>query len=116
MRYIWRFGVLLSGAVIFLVVGFSNVPRPSVAESGEPAKAYFAGGCFWCMEEVLEKGDGVIAAGSGYMGGTVQNPSYEDVSSGRTGHAESVEVLYDPSKIGRASCGKECRSRWSPYH
>jgi peptide-methionine (S)-S-oxide reductase len=99
MRYIWRFGVMLAGAVIILVVGFSNVPRPSVAESGEPAKAYFAGGCFWCMEEVFEKVDGVIAAVSGYMGGTVQDPSYEDVSSGRTGHAESVEVLYDPSKV-----------------
>jgi peptide-methionine (S)-S-oxide reductase len=99
MRYIWRFGVMLAGAVIILVVGFSNVPRPSVAESGEPAKAYFAGGCFWCMEEVFEKVDGVVAAVSGYMGGTVQDPSYEDVSSGRTGHAESVEVLYDPSKV-----------------
>jgi peptide-methionine (S)-S-oxide reductase len=99
MKDIGRFGVLLSGALTLLVVGFSNVPRPSVAESGEPAKAYFAGGCFWCMEEVFEKVDGVIAAVSGYMGGTVQNPSYEDVSSGQTGHAESVEVLYDPSKV-----------------
>lgn len=99
MKDIGRFGVLLSGALTLLVVGFSNVPRPSVAESGEPAKAYFAGGCFWCMEEVFEKVDGVMAAVSGYMGGTVQNPSYEDVSSGQTGHAESVEVLYDPSKV-----------------
>jgi peptide-methionine (S)-S-oxide reductase len=99
MKDIGRFGVLLSGALTLLVVGFSNVPRPSVAESGEPAKAYFAGGCFWCMEEVFEKVDGVIAAVSGYMGGAVQNPSYEDVSSGQTGHAESVEVLYDPSKV-----------------
>ena len=99
MKDIGRFGVLLSGALTLLVVGFSNVPRPSVAESGEPAKAHFAGGCFWCMEEVFEKVDGVIAAVSGYMGGTVQNPSYEDVSSGQTGHAESVEVLYDPSKV-----------------
>jgi peptide-methionine (S)-S-oxide reductase len=99
MKDIGRFGVLLSGALTLLVVGFSNVPRPSVAVSGEPAKAYFAGGCFWCMEEVFEKVDGVIATVSGYMGGTVQNPSYEDVSSGQTGHAESVEVLYDPSKV-----------------
>jgi peptide-methionine (S)-S-oxide reductase len=51
------------------------------------------------MEEAFEKVDGVIAVVSGYMGGTVQNPSYEDVSSGRTGHAESVEVHYDPSKV-----------------
>ncbi len=99
MRYIWRLGVMLSSALIFLVVGLSNIPSPSVATPGEPAKVYFAGGCFWCMEEAFEKVDGVIAAVSGYMGGTVQNPSYEDVSSGRTGHAESVEVLYDPSKV-----------------
>jgi peptide-methionine (S)-S-oxide reductase len=99
MKDIWRFGVMVSSGLILLVVGFSNVPRPSLAESGEPAKAYFAGGCFWCMEEAFEKVDGVIAAVSGYMGGTVQNPSYEEVSSGRTGHAESVEVLYDPSKV-----------------
>jgi len=84
---------------LILLVGFSIMPLRSVAESGEPAKAYFAGGCFWCMEEAFEKVDGVIAVVSGYMGGTVQNPSYEEVSSGRTGHAESVEVRYDPSKV-----------------
>jgi peptide-methionine (S)-S-oxide reductase len=59
-------------------------------------KAYFAGGCFWCMEEAFEKVEGVLSVTSGYMGGTVANPSYEEVSAGRTGHAESVEVLYDP--------------------
>ena len=101
MRYVWQFCAMWSTSVVvvLLVVGFSNVPPHSVAESGEPAKAYFAGGCFWCMEEAFEKVEGVIAVVSGYMGGTVQNPSYEDVSSGRTGHAESVEVLYDPSKV-----------------
>ncbi|MEQ1561811.1 MAG: peptide-methionine (S)-S-oxide reductase MsrA, partial [Nitrospiraceae bacterium] len=62
-------------------------------------KAYFAGGCFWCMEEAFEKIDGVLSATSGYMGGTVVNPSYEEVSAGRTGHAESVEVVYDPAKV-----------------
>ena len=63
------------------------------------AKAYFAGGCFWCMEEAFEKVDGVIAVISGYMGGTVANPTYEQVSDGRTGHAESIEVTYDPTKV-----------------
>ena len=63
------------------------------------AKAYFAGGCFWCMEEAFEKVDGVIAVVSGYMGGTVANPTYEQVSDGHTGHAESIEVTYDPSKV-----------------
>ena len=62
-------------------------------------KAYFAGGCFWCMEEVFEKVEGVLSATSGYMGGTVANPTYEEVSAGRTGHAESVEVVYDPAKV-----------------
>jgi peptide-methionine (S)-S-oxide reductase len=63
------------------------------------AKAYFAGGCFWCMEEAFEKVDGVIAVVSGYMGGTVANPTYEQVSDGHTGHAESIEVTYDPTKV-----------------
>lgn len=99
MKYVWRFYTMWSGTLILLVVVFSNVLLQPVVESGEPAKAYFAGGCFWCMEEAFEKVDGVIAAVSGYMGGTVQNPSYEEVSSGRTGHAESIEVLYDPSKV-----------------
>ncbi|MFO0766381.1 MAG: peptide-methionine (S)-S-oxide reductase MsrA [Nitrospiraceae bacterium] len=63
------------------------------------AKAFFAGGCFWCMEEVFEKVPGVTAVVSGYMGGRVANPSYEDVSAGTTGHAESVEVTYDPAKV-----------------
>lgn len=62
-------------------------------------KAYFAGGCFWCMEEAFEKVEGVLSVTSGYMGGTIANPSYEEVSAGRTGHAESVEVLYDPAKV-----------------
>ena len=99
MKYVWRFYTMWSGTLILLVVVFSNVLLQPVVESGEPAKAYFSGGCFWCMEEAFEKVDGVIAAVSGYMGGTVQNPSYEEVSSGRTGHAESIEVLYDPSKV-----------------
>jgi peptide-methionine (S)-S-oxide reductase len=69
------------------------------AASNSVSKAYFAGGCFWCMEEAFEKVGGVTAVVSGYMGGTVKNPSYEEVSSGRTGHAESVEVQYDPSTV-----------------
>ena len=63
------------------------------------AKAVFAGGCFWCMEEAYEKVPGVVAAVSGYMGGKTKNPTYEQVSSGRTGHAEVVEVEYDPAKV-----------------
>ncbi len=61
--------------------------------------AIFAGGCFWCMEASFEKIDGVNEAISGFCGGSEPNPSYEDVGYGRTHHAESIEVLYDPKKI-----------------
>lgn len=71
----------------------------SDVRAGNQAKAYFAGGCFWCMEEAFEKVEGVVSVVSGYMGGTVPSPTYEQVSSGQTGHAESVEVLYDPAKV-----------------
>ncbi|MDF0664835.1 MAG: peptide-methionine (S)-S-oxide reductase MsrA [Nitrospira sp.] len=74
-------------------------PSNSVESAPTSAKAYFAGGCFWCMEEAFEKVDGVIAVVSGYMGGTVSNPTYEQVSDGHTGHAESIEVTYDPAKV-----------------
>ena len=67
-------------------------PVSGVQSAPTTAKAYFAGGCFWCMEEAFEKVDGVLAAVSGYMGGTVANPTYEEVSAGRTGHAEAVEA------------------------
>lgn len=62
-------------------------------------KATFAGGCFWCMEGPFEQLDGVVEVISGYTGGHVDNPSYEDVCSGKTGHYEAVEVTYDPSKV-----------------
>ena len=62
-------------------------------------KAIFAAGCFWCTEEAFEKVPGVVSAVSGYTGGTVKNPSYEQVSSGRTGHAEAVEVTFDAAKV-----------------
>ena len=63
------------------------------------ASAYFAGGCFWCTESDFEKVDGVIQVISGYTGGHVANPSYEQVSSGTTGHIEAVKVVYDPTVI-----------------
>lgn len=88
-------------AIGLLACGGIAVWSPSTAgEAAAPVKAYFAGGCFWCMEEAFEKVDGVIAVMSGYMGGTVAHPTYEQVSAGQTGHAESVEVTYDPAKVG----------------
>jgi peptide-methionine (S)-S-oxide reductase len=64
-----------------------------------PSHATFAGGCFWCMVEPFERLSGVASVTSGYTGGTKVNPTYEEVSSGTTGHAESIDVVYDPSKI-----------------
>ncbi len=68
--------------------------------SAAPARATFAGGCFWCMEPPYDKLPGVISTTSGYMGGKTKNPTYEQVSTGRTGHAEVVQVIYDPKVVG----------------
>ena len=84
---------------ILLVGAWSVQSTGQAAADATLGKAYFAGGCFWCMEEAFEKVEGVLSATSGYMGGRVANPTYEEVSAGRTGHAESVEVVYDPSKV-----------------
>ncbi|HSE04949.1 MAG TPA: peptide-methionine (S)-S-oxide reductase MsrA [Methylomirabilota bacterium] len=69
------------------------------AEAQEPARATFAGGCFWCMEPPFDKLDGVLSTTSGYIGGRTANPTYEQVSAGTTGHTEAVEVVYDPRKV-----------------
>jgi peptide-methionine (S)-S-oxide reductase len=66
------------------------------------AKAIFAGGCFWCVEADFDKVPGVISTTSGYINGTVKNPSYKQVSAGGTGHAEAVEIVYDPAKVSYA--------------
>ncbi len=62
-------------------------------------KGYFAAGCFWGVEATFRRIDGVLDAVSGYAGGTTQNPTYEQVCSGTTGHTETVEVTYDPAKV-----------------
>ncbi len=64
----------------------------------ETAEAIFAGGCFWCMEAPFEKLPGVVEVISGYTGGETVNPSYEEVSSGKTGHAEAVKIIFDPAR------------------
>ena len=86
---------------MLLATMFASVGR--AADSPGFAKAYFAGGCFWCMEEAFEKVPGVTSVASGYMGGNVENPSYEQVSGGATGHAEAVEVAYDSTKVNYAA-------------
>ncbi len=69
-----------------------------IVESNQ-ATAVFAGGCFWCMEKPFEDLEGVISATSGYTGGTTENPTYSEVSSGVTGHVEAVQVVYDPRQL-----------------
>jgi peptide-methionine (S)-S-oxide reductase len=85
--------------VLMVAIAVLVMAPHEAAPAAPPAKAYFAGGCFWCMEEALEKIEGVTAVVSGYMGGAVTDPTYEQVSAGQTGHAESVEVTYDPMKV-----------------
>jgi peptide-methionine (S)-S-oxide reductase len=81
----------------WLILAVALAAAPVHAQKTE--KAIFAAGCFWCTEAAFEEVPGVVSAVSGYTGGTVKNPSYEQVSSGRTGHAEAVEVTFDPSKV-----------------
>jgi peptide-methionine (S)-S-oxide reductase len=73
--------------------------RQSVPAGAPLDTATFAGGCFWCVEEVFDKVEGVVSTTSGYTGGHTQNPTYEEVITGRTGHAEVVRVVYDPVRV-----------------
>ena len=73
--------------------------RTLPAEAATLAKATFAGGCFWCMEKPFDELPGVVSTTSGYTGGQTVSPSYRQVSSGKTGHAESVQVVYDPAQV-----------------
>ncbi|MCC7137361.1 MAG: peptide-methionine (S)-S-oxide reductase MsrA [Planctomycetes bacterium] len=78
-----------------------STPKPT-DPAAAPARrevATFGAGCFWCVEAVLEQVPGVLDVQSGFMGGTVKNPTYEDVCSGETGHAEVVQVTFDPSQV-----------------
>ncbi len=110
MRMILRIaaGVFLAGVLVFVFGDLMRagaphgpLPRPAADESPRPGEevVVFAGGCFWGVQWVFEHVEGVRSAVSGYAGGTLGSPSYEDVSSGATGHAESVRVTYDPARV-----------------
>jgi peptide-methionine (S)-S-oxide reductase len=96
------FALALFTSVISVVV-HAQTPPPSPAapstSAATTAKATFAGGCFWCVESDFDKVPGVISTTSGYTGGTLKNPTYDQVSHSDTGHAEVVQVVFDPSKV-----------------
>lgn len=82
-----------------LIVLFSSTLSAEIPKNKKQETAIFAGGCFWCMEKPFDKLNGVISTTSGYIGGHVKNPTYEQVSAGNTGHIESLRVVFDPLKI-----------------
>ena len=91
---------LQAGAAAMLLL--ATTPWAGAQSSGAApttAKAIFAGGCFWCVESDFDKVQGVLSTTSGYIGGTVSNPTYAQVSANTTGHAEAVEIVFDPSKV-----------------
>jgi peptide-methionine (S)-S-oxide reductase len=90
----WLFGF----SILFVGIGFAAGPQ-TVKPVANATTAIFAGGCFWCIEADFEKLPGVTGVESGYTAGKTVNPTYEQVSSGGTGHAEAVRVSYDPAKV-----------------
>jgi len=93
------FAVLALAALASLALGAAAQAPAPAPKAAATAVATFAGGCFWCMEPPYDKLPGVISTTSGYMGGGKRYPTYEEVSNGVTGHAEVVQVAYDPSKV-----------------
>ncbi|MCL4819378.1 MAG: peptide-methionine (S)-S-oxide reductase MsrA [Vicinamibacteria bacterium] len=91
--------VRLTGWRVAIGVGLALAGAAAAQAPPSRATATFAGGCFWCMEGPFEKLPGVLSVTSGYAGGSVKQPTYEQVSAGRTGHAEVVQVIYDPARV-----------------
>ena len=99
-----RFLALLTATLAALALVSQSADKPKSMPSSEPApgleRAVFGGGCFWCLEAVFERLDGVKDVVSGYAGGRTENPTYEEVCTHKTGHAEVVQIDFDPKKIG----------------
>ena len=94
-----RWVQLLTSVVLGVLLGFATGFLGTATAMAQGAQATFAGGCFWCMEHPFDELPGVMTTTSGYMGGTMEFPSYRQVSSGTTGHAEVVQISYDPDTV-----------------
>ena len=99
MKRLPRLALAIAALALAESAGADPTPSSAQSQSGELSTAIFAGGCFWCVEADFEKVPGVVKAESGYIGGKSQNPTYEQVSAGGTGHAEAVRVSYEPRKV-----------------
>ena len=95
----FRFRLEKTPFVALICAALSLLSTPAVANETSSKTIVFAGGCFWCMEPPYDKLDGVISTISGYAGGHVENPTYQQVIGGRTGHLETVQITYDPQKV-----------------
>jgi peptide-methionine (S)-S-oxide reductase len=93
------FGWLIAIAIVAAMSAIAVAQTGGTASSQSTATATFAGGCFWCMEAPFDKLSGVISVTVGYTGGHQAHPTYQEVSAGTTGHAEAVQIVYDPAKI-----------------
>ena len=104
-RRIWTSLLLLAAIVAIFVLAptATESPAPAAPKPGGRASALFAGGCFWCTEADFDKMPGVLSTTSGYAGGRIANPTYEQVSAGGTGHIEVVRIVYDPARISYAA-------------